>query len=80
MRTHKRNKAFESLESSLNHSTQLGRLSFGVEYNGPLTLRLSTGVNEEEQPFLVHHKQNDLRESVSSQKSNKTKNLRENLS
>lgn len=43
VRTHKRNKAVESLEKNLSQSINLtpGRLSFGHDYNGPLTMRLS---------------------------------------
>jgi hypothetical protein len=44
VRTHKRNKAVSSLEKNSqaqNINLNVGRLSFGHEYNGPLTLRLS---------------------------------------
>ena len=38
---HRRNKALESLESSCNLPAPLFRMSAGVDYSGPLTMRLS---------------------------------------
>lgn len=43
LRTHRRNKAVESLDKNMHQSFNfnIGKLSFGHDYNGPLTLRLS---------------------------------------
>ena len=39
-RTHKRNRAEETLDINLCMTSNPGRLTMGAEYSGPLTLRL----------------------------------------
>jgi hypothetical protein len=71
---HKRNKAEEGLETSLNLAN-FSRFSVGCDYSGPLTLRLSRENNQEDSP--QHHV--PKHPEISSREKGKTNSLRDNL-
>ncbi len=79
---HKRNKAEEGLETSLNLAN-FSRFSVGCDYSGPLTLRLSRENNQEDSPqhHVPKHQEMSSREKgkTTSREKGKTTSLRDNL-
>lgn len=78
-RTHKRNKAEALEDNNLNFSINLNRFSFGCEFSGPLTLRLSNGKIEEPNDQLHKHKLPDPKDTPQHHENHNVLHLSENL-
>jgi hypothetical protein len=90
VRTHKRNLAASSLEKNnqaQNINLNVGRLSFGHDYNGPLTLRVSDDSSMHTETFIpsasfstkVEWSPKFLYERIIEKQPMKSSNLKDNL-